>query len=88
MTRDADAPEGPYDQTIEATLTADGQQTIVIWEERGLPIDMLAAFGAGIQLHVEDLAAYIAGHNHSDDAKVRWQALLPAYEELAASVSG
>src|SRR5271163_82420 len=45
VTKDADAPEeGP----IEVTLTADGGQTVVVWEERGKPLDLLAAYGAGI----------------------------------------
>jgi uncharacterized protein YndB with AHSA1/START domain len=87
LTKDADEPDGPNDHAIEATLTVEGDQTILVWEERGLPVDMLAAFGAGIQLHVEDLAAYIAGRERSHDAKARWQALLPAYQDLAADVS-
>jgi uncharacterized protein YndB with AHSA1/START domain len=35
------------EQVIEATLTADGDQTILVWEERGMPLDQLAAYGAG-----------------------------------------
>ena len=45
---------------IEVTLTADGDQTIVVWEEQGVPLDMLSAYGAGVQLHVEDLADHLA----------------------------
>ena len=37
---------------------ADGDQTILVWEERGMPLNLLAPYGAGIQVHVEDLAAY------------------------------
>ena len=37
------------EQVIEATLTTDGDQTILVWEERGMPLDQLAAYGAGIQ---------------------------------------
>ena len=48
-------------QIIEATLTADGDQTILVLEQRGMPLDLLAAYGAGIQVHVEDLAAHLAG---------------------------
>jgi len=86
VTRDADMPDGPYGQSIEATLTVEGDQTVLVWEERGLPIDMLAAFGAGIQLHVENLTDYMAGHKLRDDAKARWEALLPAYQEMAPDV--
>jgi hypothetical protein len=49
-----------------------------------MPLDHLAAYGAGIQVHVEDLAAYIAGHERRD-AGARWGELLPAYQDLAAN---
>jgi hypothetical protein len=42
--KDADEPD---EQDIEAILTADGDQTIVVWEERGMPLDLLSAYGAG-----------------------------------------
>ena len=71
---------------IEVTLAADGDQSILVWEERGMPLDQLAAYGAGIQVHVEDLAAYLAGRERCD-ADARWHELLPAYQHLAASVS-
>jgi uncharacterized protein YndB with AHSA1/START domain len=80
-------PEQPYDLVIEATLTADGDQTVLVIEERGMPLDLLAAYGAGIQVHVEDLAVHIAGHERSDDAEARWEELLPAYQALTAKVS-
>ena len=70
---------------IEATLTADGDQTVLVWEERGMPLDLLSAYGAGIQVHVEDLAAYIAGRERCD-ADARWTELLPAYQDLADDV--
>jgi uncharacterized protein YndB with AHSA1/START domain len=76
----------PDEDVIEATLTADGAQTILVWEERGMPLDLLAAYGAGVQVHVEDLAAYLAGRERVD-AAARWQELLPAYQDLAANVS-
>ncbi|HLY35976.1 MAG TPA: SRPBCC domain-containing protein, partial [Candidatus Limnocylindria bacterium] len=73
------------DGVIEVTLAADGAQTIVAWEERGMPLDLIAAYGAGIQVHVEDLAAHIAGRGRID-ADARWNELLPAYRDLAAHV--
>jgi len=69
---------------IEVTLAADGAQAIVVWEERGMPPGQLAPYGAGIQVHVEDLAAYLAGRERCD-ADARWNELLPAYEDLAAN---
>jgi uncharacterized protein YndB with AHSA1/START domain len=83
LTMDLDQPD---DDVIEATLAADGDQTILVWEERGMPRDLLAAYGAGVQIHVEDLAAHIAGREQRGDAKARWDELLPAYQELAVNV--
>jgi uncharacterized protein YndB with AHSA1/START domain len=78
---DRQADEG----TVEATLTADGDQTILVLEERGMPVHLLAEYGAGIQVHVEDLAAHIAGRERCD-VEARWGELLPAYQALAAKV--
>jgi uncharacterized protein YndB with AHSA1/START domain len=86
MTKDADEPDEPYGHAIEVTLTADSDQTLLVWEERGMPLDLLAAYGAGVQIHVEDLAAYLAGGERVD-ARARWEELTPAYRDLAANVS-
>jgi uncharacterized protein YndB with AHSA1/START domain len=84
--RDADPQPGQPDETvIDATLAADGDQTILVLEERGMPLDLLADYGAAIQVHVEDLAAHLAGRERCD-ADARWNELIPAYRELAASV--
>jgi uncharacterized protein YndB with AHSA1/START domain len=72
------------EHVIEVTLTADGDQTILVLEERGMPLDHLADYGAGIQVHVEDLAAHLAGGERCD-IEARWAQLLPAYQDLAAS---
>jgi uncharacterized protein YndB with AHSA1/START domain len=77
-------PGQPDEHFIEVTLAADGGQTILVWEERGMSLDHLAPYGAGIQVHVEDLAAYLAGRERGD-AEARWNELLPAYQDLAAS---
>ena len=73
------------EHVIEVTLAADGGQTILAWEERGMPRDLLAPYGAGIQVHVEDLAAHLAGGERCD-GEARWHELIPAYQDLAASV--
>jgi uncharacterized protein YndB with AHSA1/START domain len=77
-------PGQPDEDVIEATLIADGDQTILVIEERGMPLDQLAAYGAGAQIHVEDLAAHLAGRKRRD-TKARWDELLPAYQALAAN---
>ena len=75
----------PFDQAIEATLTADGDQTILVIEVRGMPLDTIAAYGAGWQIHAENLAAYLAGRERGD-SEARWHELVPSYQDLADNV--
>jgi uncharacterized protein YndB with AHSA1/START domain len=81
--KDADEPD---EGVIEVTLTADGDKTDVVWEERGMPVDLLSAYGAGVQIHLEDLEDHLAGRERRDDVKARWGELHPAYQELAAQL--
>jgi uncharacterized protein YndB with AHSA1/START domain len=76
----------PYDAALDATLTADGDQTILVIEVRGMPLDAIAFYGVGWQIHAENLAAYLAGRTRRD-TKARWDDLVPAYQELAASIA-
>lgn len=76
----------PGEEVIEATLTADGDQTILVIEAQGLPIEHLAAYGAGWQVHVEDLVAHLTGRERCD-IKARWDELIPSYQDLAAKLS-
>jgi uncharacterized protein YndB with AHSA1/START domain len=78
--------EGEPDGVFEVTLTADGDHTILVIEDRGVPLDHIAAYGAGDQIHVEDLAAYLAGRERCD-ARTRWRVLQPAYQHLAAALA-
>ena len=78
------SPDEP-DGVVEATLTADGDATILVIEDRGLPLEQIAAYGAGDQIHVEDLAAYLAG-GEPCDSRARWQELHPVYRQLAADL--
>ncbi|MGN6243855.1 MAG: SRPBCC family protein [Motilibacteraceae bacterium] len=77
-TASADEPEG----TVELTLTAAGEQTVLVVEDRGLPLDNLAAYGAGNQIHLEDLTAHLAGRGRCD-ARERFGQLYPAYQAQA-----
>src|SRR5262245_7139935 len=79
------APHEPNEHSTEVTLTGNGGQTTLVVEQRGLPVDLLWAYGAGLQIHVEDLAAYVAG-NERGDAQTRFAELEPAYRDLAAKV--
>jgi uncharacterized protein YndB with AHSA1/START domain len=76
----------PFDETIEAALTADGDQTILVIEVRGMPLDKVAFYGAGWQIHAENLAGYLAGREPGD-AETRWGELVPPYQDLAADLS-
>ncbi len=76
----------PFDESLEVTLTADGDQTILVIEVRGMPLGAIAFYGVGWQIHAENLAAYLAGRTRGD-TKALWDDLVPAYQELAASIS-
>jgi uncharacterized protein YndB with AHSA1/START domain len=75
----------PYDASTEATLTADGDQAILVIEVQGMPLDAIAFYGAGWQIHAENLAAYLAGRERGD-TEARWNELVPPYQDLAASI--
>jgi hypothetical protein len=75
----------PFDEVAEVTLTADGEQTILVVEVRGMPLDKIFAYGAGWQIHAENLAAYLAEREPAD-VEARWTALVPPYQDLAANI--
>src|SRR3954471_4388944 len=83
VNRGTDAPD---EHAIEVTLTADGDQTVLVLEERGMPLDLLSAYGAGIQVHVEDLPPSLAGQGRVD-AQPRWAKLEPRYSRQVADGS-
>jgi uncharacterized protein YndB with AHSA1/START domain len=77
---------GKSDETvIEATLAIEHGRTRLVVEERGLPFDELAAYGAGWQAHVEDLTAYVHGRE-TGDWHTRWTALIASYRALAGDL--
>jgi uncharacterized protein YndB with AHSA1/START domain len=75
----------PYDARIEVTLDQVGDQTDLVIEVRGMPLDRIAFFGAGWQIHVEHLADHLGGREW-DDVEARWSELVPPYQELAATI--
>lgn len=79
-TTSPDVPDG----VIEVTLTTQGDHTDLVIEDRGAPLEQIAAYGAGDQVHVEDLARHLAGQERCD-ARARWQELHPAYQQLAVA---
>jgi uncharacterized protein YndB with AHSA1/START domain len=72
--------EGPQTK-VTAELVADGDHTTLAFEVRGVPLDLVWAYGAGWQIHVEHIAAHLAGQDGagSDD---RWDDLEPLYRAV------
>jgi uncharacterized protein YndB with AHSA1/START domain len=75
----------PFDMTLEATLTADGDHTVLVIDVHGMSLDSIAFYGAGWQIHAENLAAYLGGRERGD-TEARWAELVPGYQDLAASL--
>ena len=78
-------PGTEEETVIEAVLSPAGERTRLVVEERGIPLAGVAAYGAGWQAHVEDLAAYVPGRG--TDWAARWAALTPVYEKLATDLA-
>jgi hypothetical protein len=51
-----------------------------------MPLDKVAFYGAGWQLHAEDLATYLAGQELGDTEQ-RFGELVPPYQAQAATIS-
>jgi uncharacterized protein YndB with AHSA1/START domain len=75
----------PYDETIEATLRTEDGHTVLKIEVKGMPLDAVAFYGAGWQIHIEHLASYLAGRTPGD-SQPQWDELVPAYQRLAAEI--
>ena len=85
--RDSDPKPGQPEQMVtELQLTPNDDHTVLTVEERGMPVALLAAYGAGIQIHVEHLADHLAGRDLRDTEDL-WDRLFPSYEALAAGVA-
>jgi len=87
-------PETDDETQIEAWLTAEGSRTRLVVEERGLPVGQLHFYGAGWQVHLEDLGRSLVsdGSAHADGwseqtAAPAWHErctkLTPAYQNTA-----
>lgn len=75
------SPDEPEGGTVDVALTVNGAQTAIVIEDRGVPLEHIAAYGAGNQIHLEDLTAYLAGRDRCD-AQARWNELEPLYQAL------
>jgi hypothetical protein len=50
-----------------------------------MPLDKIAFYGAGWQIHAENLAAYLAGRERGD-TEARWDDLVPIYQDLTTNI--
>lgn len=73
--------DGDGEEATAVTTTSEQDRTRLVVRQTGLPLSMLAAYGAGLQVHVEDLVAHLTGlpGRHTVD---RWRELHPGYQAL------
>jgi len=87
-------PGAEGESQIEAWLSPEGSRTRLVVEERGLPVDGLHFYGAGWQVHLEDLGrsltseqpAHVGGWSEQEAApawRKRWTELTPEYQDAA-----
>lgn len=83
------APGSEDESCVEATLTPDGDATVLVVEERGVPRADVASYGAAWHAQVESLGAHLRGRP-APDWSARWTALTPAYssQPVLASQEG
>jgi uncharacterized protein YndB with AHSA1/START domain len=75
----------PFDSTIEVTLSTQGGPTVLVVQVEGVPLEPLAFYGVGWQIHAESLGDYLAGRVRGD-VESRWEELIPAYQAMAARI--
>jgi len=69
------------ERNLAAELIDDASATILMLEVRGLPIDLVWAYGAGWHVHLEDLATHLSG-GESLNPPERWDELEPLYRAM------
>ena len=76
-------------RVIDVTLKGVGDETVVTLIQTGLPLEWISVFGAGMQVHFEDLALHLAGNERSNSG-ARMEVLIPLYEgqEVTATDPG
>ena len=88
------APGTDEETQLEAWLTTEDARTRLVVEARGLPVGQLHFYGAGWQVHLEDLGRSLAsgGSAHAEGWseqtaapawQQRWTELTPAYADAA-----
>jgi uncharacterized protein YndB with AHSA1/START domain len=70
------------EHTATAELIADGRLTGIVLEVRRLPLEFVWAYGAGWQVHLEDLGAHLSGKDNTNSTS-RWDELEPLYRSMS-----
>ena len=74
-------PGGPKVRDELLLTSPDASSTRAVLTKRGVDPAMIAAYGVGTQIHLENLAAHLAGRGPIDPEPY-WTVLLPRYEAL------
>lgn len=69
------------EHVLAAELIEDGGSTVLVLEVRGLPVELVWAYGAGWQVHLEDLGTHLSGQE-SLNPPTRWDELEPLYRGM------
>jgi len=69
---------------LKAELFDENGPTTLALEVRGLPLDLVWAFGAGWQVHLEDLGSHLSGQG-SLNPPTRWDELESIYRGMTVA---
>lgn len=69
------------ERTLVADTAADADRARLALEVRGLPLDVLWAFGAGWHVHLEGLGAHLAGEE-LPNSNARMEELVSSYQAM------
>ncbi|HEY1832149.1 MAG TPA: SRPBCC family protein [Acidimicrobiales bacterium] len=80
-------PGASDEAEIVVVLTSEGEKTRLAIEDRRLTRENLSDYGAGWQVHLEDLASFLA-EREQGDWQARWRQLRPVYARLSMEPLG
>lgn len=70
------------EQVVAVSLSAVGDCTNLEVEVRGVPLDLVWAYGSGWHIHLENLGTYLAGRECAE-SESRWDELERTYREMS-----
>jgi uncharacterized protein YndB with AHSA1/START domain len=75
------------EHSVAVELAAEGTQSVLALEVRGVPLDFVWAYGAGWQVHMEDLGIHLT-RREGRNLPSRWEELEPLYREMPVEPLG